>query len=105
MRVLAQPGTHIVNERRKRVLTGLFALPRCGHPVDVVADSAAIPAGVAGDRRDRPPPLMQCVYLHVVLSCEHQKADLLRLELLASDTSSIEGGPPSMAEPRGEHFR
>jgi len=38
-------------------------------------------------------------------TCEHEKADLLRLELLASDTSSIEGGPPSMAEPRGEHFR
>lgn len=62
--------------------------------------------GRAGPGRglDRLPTLMQCVYLHVFLSCEHKKADLLRLELLASDTSSIEGGPPSMAEPRGEHF-
>jgi len=35
------------------------------------------------------------------LPCEHEKAGLLRPELLASDTSSIEGGPPPSAEPHG----
>ena len=105
MRVLAQPCAHVVSERRERVLTGRFAHAGRGHPGDVVADRPAISAGVAGDRRDRPPPFVQCVYLHVFLSCEHEKADHLRLELLASDTSSIEGDPPSLAEPRGEHFR
>jgi hypothetical protein len=41
------------------------------------------------------------MYFHIVLPCEHEKADLLRLELLMSDTSSIEGGPPFSAEPHG----
>lgn len=41
------------------------------------------------------------MYFHVFVPCEHEKAGLLRLELLASDTSSIEGGPPFSAEPHG----
>src|SRR6476620_3438156 len=41
------------------------------------------------------------MYFHVVLPCEHEKAGLLRAVLQASDTSSIEGGPPFSAEPHG----
>src|SRR5215212_7450061 len=41
------------------------------------------------------------MHFQVVLPCEHEKAGLLRVELLASDTSSIEGGPPFSAEPHG----
>jgi hypothetical protein len=39
MRVLAQPGAHVVNERCERVLTGRFAHPGCGHAVDVICGS------------------------------------------------------------------
>lgn len=41
------------------------------------------------------------MYFHIVFPCEHEKAGLLRLELLASDASSIEGGRPFSAKPHG----
>ncbi|AXY49214.1 hypothetical protein YT1_p10013 (plasmid) [Rhodococcus ruber] len=44
---------------------------------------------------------MQCVYLHIVLPCQHEKAGLLRGAGAWSETTSIEGDPPSSAEPHG----
>ena len=64
-------------------------------------DRLAVEPGVAGDRRDRPTTLGQGMYFHIVLPCEHEKAGLLRAVLQASDTSSIEEGPPFSAEPHG----
>ncbi|CCW10423.1 hypothetical protein EBESD8_9540 [Rhodococcus aetherivorans] len=101
VRVLAQPGRDVVDERLERVLTGAFAHTGGGGSVQVVADGASVAAGVPGDRRDRPASLVQCVYLHIVLPCQHEKAGLLRGAGAWSETTSIEGDPPSSAEPHG----
>jgi hypothetical protein len=36
-----------------------------------------VTAGVSGDRRDRPASLVQGMYFHIVLPCQHEKAGLL----------------------------
>jgi hypothetical protein len=41
--------------------------------VQIGADRLAVPAQVPGDRADRPAPLGQCMYLDVVLPCEHEQ--------------------------------
>jgi hypothetical protein len=41
--------------------------------LDVLRDGLAVAAGMTADRRQRPPPRMQCVDLHVVLLCEHPR--------------------------------
>ena len=57
-------------------------------------DRLAVTADVAGDLRDRPAPLLQCMNLHVFLLCQHQgRAPLLAgLSLL---TASLERAPPN----------
>jgi len=55
---------------------------------------------VANDRRDRPPLPSQCVHADVVLPCEHERRGSFGL-VLWSATTSVEGAPPSVAEPHG----
>jgi hypothetical protein len=54
VRVLPQPAGDVLDERFERVFTCGFADSGGGDTGDVVADGAAVAAGVAGDRRDRP---------------------------------------------------
>ncbi|AHK35999.1 hypothetical protein Pd630_LPD16040 (plasmid) [Rhodococcus opacus PD630] len=41
------------------------------------------------------------MYFHVFLPCQHEIAGLLRIAGVWSETTSIEGDPPSSAEPHG----
>src|SRR3954453_975664 len=99
MRILGQPGGDVVDERCERIDAGGLSHPGGRDTVEVVADRSAVLSGVAGNGRDRPASFMQSVYLQVVLPCEHEKAGLLQIAGAWSETPSIEGAPPSSAEP------
>src|ERR1700757_2677037 len=101
MRVLAQPRADIVQERLERIRRAPRPHPRRSLPGQIGAHRLPVKPGMAGDRRDRPTTLAQGMYFHIVLPCEHEKAVLLRRVLARLATASIEGGPPSSAEPRG----
>ena len=72
VRILDQPGSHILDERCERVL-GTFAHPRFPLTVQVVPDRLAVPADMVGDRGDRPALPGKRVHIHVFLPCDHEE--------------------------------
>jgi hypothetical protein len=71
MRVLFQPGGHIVNERGERVR--LRRSPFTGGAItsQIIADGLSVTTQMPGDRRDRPALAGQRMRVHVFLPCEH----------------------------------
>ena len=92
MRIVDEPRRQVLGERLERV--GRRSGPDAGNarPVDVGPDRLAVPAEVAGDRRDRPAPASQCMCFHVFPMCEHAERVSLRAGCLVA--VSFEGGPP-----------
>jgi hypothetical protein len=70
--VVAQPLTDIGLEPGEHVRPSLRPHARFPPARQVGADRLAVPAGVAGDSRDRPAPLAQRCDLHVFLCCQHR---------------------------------
>lgn len=72
VRVIAQPPRAVRLELLERVRPRARAHPRL--PTRQVGpDRLAVPAQMPSDRADRPAPLPQCMYLDVVLPCEHEQ--------------------------------
>ncbi len=90
--VVRQPLAHVRLEPVERVLHSATPYPRRPFASQVGADGLAVPAHVAGDRRDRPALLPQRVDLHILSLCQHQaRAPLLAGRSLL--TASLERAP------------
>ena len=105
MRILAQPRAHPLDERRKRILTGSFTHPGVRAPIDVVCGSFGDSCWCGARSPRSTTPLVQCVNLHVLLSCEHEKRGPPSTGAVGVRHEQHRRRPPSMAERRREHFR
>jgi hypothetical protein len=91
VRVVGEAGHEVVDERcqwvrpRSRSHTGLPP------PSEIGTDRLSIVTLMAGDRRDRPAPLEQCMCFHVFPMCEHAERVPLRVGCLVA--ASFGGGP------------
>ena len=88
--VIAEARSQVGHEGLDRVGSGTAPDTGLAFTADIGADRLAIALEVAGDGRDRPAPLVQCVDLHVFSLCEHG-AGLLRC--CGFGTVSIVGAP------------
>ena len=98
MRVFDQPRGHVVDERGERIISA-FPHPRFALTVQVVPDRLAVPADMVGDRGDRPALPAKRVDVLVFLPCDHETG-LLRTAGEWSETTSLEGDPPSWGATR-----
>ncbi len=71
MRVLEQPGPHVVLEAVKRVVVDAPAHADAAFTGQIGPDGLAVMAEVTGDRGDRPTSLAERVSVHIILPCEH----------------------------------
>ena len=77
VRVVTEAGPQVRDERLDGIGRAATSDTRAAFAADIGADRLAVALEMAGDGRDRPAPLVQCVDLHVFSPCEH-RAGLLR---------------------------
>jgi hypothetical protein len=99
MRVVGEPRRQVRHERRQRIWPRGRPVAGLPLPGQVGPDRLAVPAKMAGDRRDRPSPPGQSMNLHVFSLCEH-RAGAPSVDGL--DTVRLEGAPPLSADVSGD---
>jgi hypothetical protein len=76
VRVLGEPGSHVLDERFVRIRQMPFPYARGPLPSQIGTNGLPV-TGMPGDLRDRPAPRPQGTDFHIFLTCQHGKAGLL----------------------------
>ena len=72
VRIISKPLTHIRLERLERIRLGRHPFARDPFTQQIHPDSLSVSSQMAGNGRDRPPPLFQSMNFHALLLYQHK---------------------------------